>query len=255
MVLDYLNTAKSQLWPNTALAHPTKVDIIIGDTSLGNQLRVSLLSCKVNGVSRRTIKHYAQRIGVSATFCGQLGVSEPKEAAENPLISRLKGIPSGETNWRDYQDVCQEVMSYCLVPPLLKPCVEVTDEVGIHRRDIVYPIPGGIGNFWGFIQRAYSATGVVVDAKNYANELPANQVVIVSKYFGVKKLGNFGIVISRKGPSASAKKEQIDRWVHHEDMIVCLSDDDLREMVLMKEISGKPEEILDKKIFEIRKSV
>jgi hypothetical protein len=183
-------------------------------------------------------------------------VEEPEgmKMPENPLISKLKSIPPGKSNWHDYQEVCQEIMSYCLVPPLWKPNVEVTDEAGIHRRDIVYPIPGGIDGFWGFIQSVYSTIGVVVDAKNYGDELPPSQIVVVSKYFGEKKLGNFGIIISRKGASVSAKKEQIDRWVHHREMIVCLSDSDIEEMVGMKARNGEPWEILNRKIFEIRKS-
>lgn len=174
--------------------------------------------------------------------------------ATNPLISKLKGTPSGKADWYAYQQVCQEIISYCLVPPLVKPFVEATDEAGIHRRDIVYPIPGGIDGFWGFIQSVYSSTGVVVDAKNYGEKLPANQVVIVSKYFGEKKLGNFGIIISRKGLSVTAKKEQIDRWVHKGEMIVCLSDNDIEEMVRIKEGNGEPWNILNEKIFEIRMS-
>jgi hypothetical protein len=173
---------------------------------------------------------------------------------ENPLISKLRSIRPGKRDWNEYQKVCQEIMSYCFVPPLMEPYTELEDEAGIHRRDIVYPIPGGIESFWGFIQRAYSATGVVVDAKNYGNEIPPNQIVIVSKYFGRRKLGNFGIIISRKGPSDYAKKEQIDRWVHGEEMIVCLSDNDIQEMVRVKQGNGEAWSILDKKIFEIRKS-
>lgn len=176
------------------------------------------------------------------------------EVSENPLVSKLRDIPSGISNWHDYQKVCQEIMDYCFVPPLLEPYGEVMDQAGIHRRDVVYPIPGGVEGFWGYIQMTHSAKAVIVDAKNYGNELPPNEVVIVSKYFGPRKLGNFGIIISRKGPSASAKKEQIDRWVHHEEMIICLSDDALEEMVHIKERNGKPWEVLDRKIFEIMKS-
>lgn len=126
---------------------------------------------------------------------------------------------------------------------------------GIHRRDIIYPVPMGITGFWGYVQNAFSATGVIVDAKNYSEELPKDQVVMVSKYFGAKKLGNFGIIVSRKDPSASARKQQIDRWVHHEEMIICLSDDDLRRMIIQKEANNNPEVILNKHIFEIRKAI
>lgn len=180
---------------------------------------------------------------------------EAIRVTENPLVFKLRSIPTGQRNWHDYQGVCKAIIDYCFVPPLLEPFEESINQDGIHRRDIVYPIPGGISGFWGYIQTTYSAKAVIIDAKNYKDELPKDQVVIISKYFGEKKLGNFGIIVSRKGPSRSARKEQIDRWVHHEEMILCLSDDDLGAMLAMKGENSDPEKMLDKKIFEIKKSV
>jgi hypothetical protein len=260
MALAHLNGRKFQIGDTRNLAH------LNDGKTLDNSLKIFLLACKVNGLSPRSIMDYAQKIGTFITFCQQLQVVpsysyfpvetefEELKVSENHLISKLRSIPPGKSNWHDYQKVCQEVLDYCLIPPLLEPYGELTNQAGIHRRDIVYPIPGGVMGFWGYIQSAYSATAVIVDAKNYGDGLPQNEVVIFSKYFGQRKLGNFGIIISRKGPSASAKKEQIDRWIHHKEMIVCLSDNDLEEMVCIKEESGEPEEILDKKIFEIRSS-
>lgn len=236
------------------------------EKQLDNSLKTFLFACKVNGLSPRSITDYAQKIGAFITFCQQLQVVpsysyfpvetefEEIKVSENPLVSKLRSIPSGKSNWHDYQKVCQEVLDYCLIPPLLEPYGELTNQAGIHRRDLIYPIPSGVMGFWGYIQGAYSATAVIVDAKNYGDALPPNEVVIVAKYLSPSKLGNFGIIISRKGPSASAKKEQITSWVHEGKMIICLSDNDIEEIVCIKEENGEPEEILDKKIFKIRSS-
>jgi hypothetical protein len=260
MLLEHLNNSQLQIGDTSNPAH-------LNNKNLENHLRLFLSACQVNGLSPRSISDYARKIGTFITFCQQLQVvqsyscfpvgteSEERKVPDNPLISKLRDIPPGRSHWHDYQEVCQDIMSYCFVPPLLEPYVEVTNQAGIHRRDMIYPILGGATSFWGYIQSAYSATAVTIDAKNYADELRQNEVVVVSKYFGPGKLGNFGIILSRKGPSASAQKEQIDRWVHHEEMIICLSDNDLEEMVLTKERNGKPEEVLDKKIFQVRKSV
>lgn len=175
------------------------------------------------------------------------------KVGEVPLISKLRRVPPGIEHWHEYQVVCGEILTSCFVPPLLEPFEESRTEVGIHRRDIIYPIPAGISSFWGYVQTSFSAQAVIVDAKNYADELPKDQVVMVSKYFGAKKLGNFGIIISRRGPSDAARKEQIDRWVHHDEMIICLSDDDLENMMIARQVD-KAEGILEKYIFDIRKS-
>jgi len=132
---------------------------------------------------------------------------------------------------------------------------ESPTEGGLHRRDIIYPMPLGEGGFWGYLQTSFSASHIIVDTKNYNDELPKDQVVITSKYFGAKKQGNFGLIISRRGPSKSAKREQIDRWLRHDEMIICLSDADLEEMMALKQAENEPEVVLSRLIRELRESV
>ena len=175
--------------------------------------------------------------------------------SKNPLISKLGTIPSGRKHWHDYQSAGKDILTFCFVPPLLDPIEESRTEKGIHRRDIIYHIPHGISGFWGYVQNTFSASALIVDAKNYSKRLPKDQVIITSKYFGASKLGNFGLIISRKGPHDSARAQQIDRWVHHQEMIICLSDADLEQMVIQKENNNDPETILDKHIFELRKLI
>jgi hypothetical protein len=82
---------------------------------------------------------------------------------------------------------------------------------------------------------SHSSLAVIVECKNYGKELPANQVVITSKYFGPKRLGNFGIILTRKGLSSSAKAEQKRLWSEESKMILCLNDADLTKMLELKE--------------------
>lgn len=184
-------------------------------------------------------------------------IEKPIEAkkTENSLIVILKEIPPGNEHWQEYQTACKDVLNYCFVPPLLEPFEEDLTEEGLHRRDIIYHIPSGEGKFWAYIQSAYQSIAMIVDAKNYSDELPPNQVVITSKYCGTKKLGNFGLIISPKGPSKACRKQQIDRWMNNNEIILCLSNNDLERMVSYKEDEKNPEAILDDLIRELRQSV
>jgi hypothetical protein len=120
---------------------------------------------------------------------------------------------------------------------------------------MIYQIPHDIPGFWAFVKTAHNALAVIVDAKNYTDILPKDQIVITSKYFGPKKLWNFGIVICRKRLNNSGKKEQADRWVHHDEMIVCLTDDDLEEMIGLKLAGEDAEYVIDHKIRELRSTL
>lgn len=174
---------------------------------------------------------------------------------QNSLIVKLNEIPPGNEHWHEYQTACRDVLNYCLVPPLLEPFEEDLTEQGLHRRDFIYHIPFGEGKFWAYIQSAYQSIAVIVDAKNYSSELPPNQVVITSKYFGGKKLGNFGLIISPKGPSKACRKQQIDRWMNNNEIMLCLSNNDLYRMVSYKENGKNPEAILDDLVRELRQLV
>jgi integrase/recombinase XerC len=85
MTLEHLNIEKSQIWLNTGLEHLNNVSTITADTSLYGQLRIFLLSCKVNELSPRTIGDYTQKIGAFIGFCRAQGLWEPGEVTPNHI--------------------------------------------------------------------------------------------------------------------------------------------------------------------------
>jgi hypothetical protein len=138
---------------------------------------------------------------------------------------------------------------------LLDPLVEESTASGIHRRDMIYHIPHESDGFWAHLRLAYSALAIIVDAKNYRDQLPKDQIVVTSKYFGRKKLGTFGLIVTRLGLDESGRKEQEDRWSHHDEMVVCLNDADLEEMVIRKLNGQSPELVIDRRIRELRQRI
>jgi hypothetical protein len=172
--------------------------------------------------------------------------------AEHPLIIQLKELPPGNETWSDYQKLCENIFIFCFVPPLLEPLYESSTENGIHRRDMIFNIPHDLSGFWAYVQNAYNSIAIIIDAKNYTGVLPKDQIVLTGKYFGPKKLGNFGIIICRQGPDSSGVKQQADSWVHHDEMIVCLDDNDLIEMIGLKIAGEDPSHIIDNKIRQLR---
>ena len=83
MVLEHLNTSKSQSWLNTLSGHLNRFDIITSDTTLLGQLRIFLLSCKLNKLSPWTISNYVQKIGAFIACCHSQGAKEPKDITPN----------------------------------------------------------------------------------------------------------------------------------------------------------------------------
>ena len=161
------------------------------------------------------------------------------------------------TDWKEFQDVCKSVLIYTLVPPLLQPLEESATDEGTQRRDLIFHIPHESEGFWRWIQLAYNSLALIVDCKNYGNELPANQVVITSKYFGSKRLGTFGIIITPVGFSSGAKAEQKRLWLEENDgkMILCLNGEDLIKMLELKENKEDPRKVIDGALRSFRQSL
>jgi hypothetical protein len=96
---------------------------------------------------------------------------------------------------------------------------------------------------------------VIVECKNYAEPLQANQVTITSKYLGAKRMGLFGIIVCRKGFAESARKEQERLWMEEEKMIICLEDNDLLKMLELRETGEDPTKVIDSEIRLLRSSI
>ncbi len=171
------------------------------------------------------------------------------------LISKLRQLQPGLATWVEYQKLSQDILTFCFVPPLMEPFIEEPSTNGIHRRDMIYQIPHDTSGFWEHIRNAYGALVVIADAKNYSGVLPKDQIVIQSKYYGLKKLGNFGLIITRNNLDESGKKEQEDRWLVHNELVICLSDEDIIEMIRLKLAGQEPEKVINRKIFELRKGL
>lgn len=184
-----------------------------------------------------------------------------KQTLASKLQDRLKACPNdsdtNESHWKEYQTICKDILKYCIEPPLLEPIEESQTEStgGTQRRDLIFHIPHEVDGFWKWISITHSALAVIIECKNYKKELPANQVVITSKYFGAKRLGNFGIIVTRNGLSDGAKEEQKRLWNEDNKMIICLCNNDLIKMLQLKEHKEDPSKIIDEAIRAFRQSL
>lgn len=186
-------------------------------------------------------------------------LKEPYEISEKSpsfqMKRRLEECPPGIENWRRYQDICKEILTYTLVPPLLAPLKEEETEGGIQRRDLIFHIPHEVEGFWKWIMITYSSLAMIVDCKNYSKELKQNNVVITSKYFGPKRLSLFGIIVTRKGLDRNAKKIQKRMWFEDDKMVLCLNDLDLMKMLELKDRDEDPSKVIDEAVRSFRQSL
>ncbi len=177
---------------------------------------------------------------------------EPQSRA-GELVEKLKSCPTGREHWRDYEDVCKEILTYCLTPPLTEPSEQNRTENGFERRDLIFHIPHEVTkSVWSWLHthQQFCSLGIIVDCKNYSSELNGDEVHKTTKYLSKERLGLFGIIITRVGLAKSGQARQNESWRSDSKLVVCLNDRDLELMLGMKEGGEDASIVVDKKIRE-----
>ena len=187
------------------------------------------------------------------------------------LINKIGECPVGEN--KPFEDLCEEILTFLFcedVPverALSKPTSQSETDQGYHRRDLVFHNLATEG-FWAEVRRQYSADGIIVDPKNYEEEIGGDTVHDFSKYIKEYGLGRFGIVVGRKvpqetrtttsrtdrTPGAIEAQKTLWRDTPHK-MIVLLDEDDLREMLRMKTDGKDPSDLLRARIFTLKSRI
>jgi hypothetical protein len=171
----------------------------------------------------------------------------PTLTEASKLLQNLQDCEPGKKQWKKYQDICKEILCYCLVPPLMEPLEQSETRDGMHIRDIIFHIPHEHKGFWTFIINKFG-WALVIECKNYANPIDENQLLISSKYVGKDKLSRLGLVVTRKGLSNNGIKSQENIWKSDGKMLLCMDDEDIAKMLELKNHRDEPWKVIDKKM-------
>lgn len=197
----------------------------------------------------KTISFYSERDLESLRSPKKIETTKPRS-----LLSKLKNCSSGQNSWLLYQNICGEILSYCLVPPLSEMVEQSKTKDNVHVRDIVFNIPHDLGGFWtSFMYRFGWA--LIFECKNYGSYLKQNQLIISSKYLGAEKMSTLGIIITRKGLSKNAQKVQDNLWRIHKTMLLCFNDSDMENLLKLKENDDEPWKVIDNSIRKFLSSI
>ena len=175
-----------------------------------------------------------------------------KRKIQDSLISELKLIPAGRSDWSKYQKHIEKILSYLYSDVLSDPITELSDKFGINRRDFILRNYCENG-FWKYLREKYQADFIVIDAKNYTGKIKKNQILQLSNYLKTHGTGLFAIIISRNGKEDNGSYfSRREAWATEKKMIIILDDNDMEKMIFAKASANQPEEIIIQKIEAFR---
>jgi Fe-S cluster biosynthesis and repair protein YggX len=182
------------------------------------------------------------------SFISQVAfLTGPPTNRASELCSEMRKLPCGAGHWKDYERICTEILTYVFSPDLAAPEIQSRSDDGLDIIDAIFPIRSNAAP-WSIVRAEYRTRFAVAEFKNYCGPIGQRQVESIAQYLWDKAHRTFGILVSRKNASQSATAQRRRQWLESSKMIVLLSDDDLCEMLNMKESGGQPFDIIDSQL-------
>ncbi|MGK5060319.1 hypothetical protein ACQ4WY_25620 [Janthinobacterium sp. LB2P49] len=165
------------------------------------------------------------------------------------LISRLEVLRPGRENFREFEDLCVEILNYVFIPHLGIPSVQSRSEDCLDVRDAVLPIASD-HTFWQEIKQICSTRSMIAEFKNYSERIRQREVESIQQYLYAKARRMFGVLCSRSQPSQSAVLARRRAWIEADKLILFLSDDEIKDLIRAKSYGENPTDVLDAQLKE-----
>ena len=166
-------------------------------------------------------------------------------------------VPPGSEHFREFEHIVRVVFNFLFIGELgegkAQSRTEPEDE-GVEIRDLIFANNAHSG-FWKDLKTKYSASEIVVDAKN-KDELTRDDLRQLCCYLK-PALGLWGFIVCRseQPPKISAFNRSLFRNLEQRRGLLILSDDDLRRMVRMKVQGQNPADYLQDRMSEFVRSI
>lgn len=160
------------------------------------------------------------------------------------LSTALSSITCGRKNWKDYERVCTEILTYIFTPDLAPPDIQSRSDDGLDIIDAIFPIRSTQPP-WGLVRAEYRSRFVVAEFKNHCGPIGQVEVESIAQYLWQPAQRFFGLLVSRVRPSANALAQRRRKWLDEHKCIVILTDEDLQEMLQLKEANAQPFQVID----------
>ncbi len=162
------------------------------------------------------------------------------------LIEQLKECPVGKEGWRQFENICLDILKYALKGTFANLLVksQARNDNGTDIRDFIIA-NNGTSLFWQDMKYMYDCNNIVVECKNYSEGIGNGELRQMSDYLEKEAIGRFGLIFSRKGIKDSAKQIEYLSINRTKKLILVLKEEDICDLVRKKSNGENPEDILE----------
>lgn len=208
------------------------------DEALNNKLR-ALLEFSVQDIS-------LDRPSIPANLIDSLS----KEISlANEYSDKLIKLKSGKRDFANYENLCIEILKYLFSDYLTLWNKQLKSNSDIYRFDLCCKIKHGkVEEFFDTILNFFNTKYIVFEFKNYKTAITQKEIYTTEKYLYSKALRGVAIIISREGVDHNGMHAIKGCLRENGKLILCLSDEDLLNMLKLKDSSESPADYLSEKL-------
>lgn len=173
-----------------------------------------------------------------------LSLSTAKSEVSSSLIHRLSSCPPGKEGWKDFEEICTQILTEVFVPPLKPPKRQTRTLNGLEIRDALFSLRDADTDVgWAKICRDFNARFLLCEFKNYTNLCGKDEVNQTRNYLK-ETIGRLGIIFSRKGADTNAYRMRNSIYSQEKKVILLFDDKHLIELLQLKAANQNPIDLL-----------
>lgn len=168
-------------------------------------------------------------------------------------LHEIKKLNSGKVGNADkeYEDAVAQLLASLLYPHLDFACEQSRTDSGALIRDLIF-YNNRTHQFLAELFDDYGCKQLVFEIKN-VKALEREHISQLNRYL-TDDMGKFGVFVTRNEPSKAMQRNLIDLWSGQRRCILCLTDNDIEQMVEVFESKQRlPLDVLKKKYVEFRR--
>ena len=170
----------------------------------------------------------------------------PKNTGQT-LKEQFMILPSGQKGWMAYERLCEESLKYLFDQDLSKWTQQKKTDDGLSRYDLICRI-GSQDDFWKTLTQSFNSRYILFEFKNYSTKVTQDQIYSTERYLFPKALRATCIILSKGGHSDGALTAAKGSLREHGKLILLLNQDDLYEMLILRDNGDSPNDYLSDKL-------
>lgn len=162
---------------------------------------------------------------------------------------KLQQCPPGHAAFSQFEELGTMLLTDLFSPHIGEARVQRTTRDRTQRRDVLFR-NYQTTSFWQRVGGKYDADFVIVDFKNNAGRIGADEVWDAARYPNAA-VGRFILIVSREGPDNSVEAVQLRILRDNKTAILVVNDAQMIEMATRHERGERPEDVLDDLLDEL----